>query len=161
MRGIVRQIVPGRRLREPDVARIARKLAAVQGPDHSVAIADLAARGVHEIGAPLHLADQRIVEQVLGLRMQRRVDRDHVADTDERLDVGMVGDAQLLLGCFREPMPIGVVQLHVERLEAPQHGRADAPGGHRADLHPFEIVGAGYAVGNVPAALDDPLVGRM
>ena len=48
-----------RRLREPDVARIAGELAAFERAHDGIAIADLAARRVHEIGAALHLADQQ------------------------------------------------------------------------------------------------------
>ena len=39
--------------------------------DDGVAVADLAARRVDEVGAALHLGDQLVVEQVLRLRMQR------------------------------------------------------------------------------------------
>jgi pyruvate dehydrogenase complex dehydrogenase (E1) component len=54
-------------------------LTAFARPRDRVAITDLAARGVHEIRAALHLADQLVVEEVLGLRMQRGVDRHYVA----------------------------------------------------------------------------------
>ena len=40
-------MVPRRRLRKPDVAGIARELATLRRPDHRVAIANLAARGVY------------------------------------------------------------------------------------------------------------------
>src|SRR5262245_20272137 len=51
MRHRASRMVPRRRLREPNVARISRELPAVQGTDDGVAIADLAARRIHEIGA--------------------------------------------------------------------------------------------------------------
>ena len=70
-----------RGLREPDVAGIAGKLAALKRPGNRVAVADLAARRVDEIGAALHLRDHLFVEEIFGLRVQRRVDRDDVADT--------------------------------------------------------------------------------
>ncbi len=38
--------------------RVAAKLAAFESADDGVAIADLAARGVHEIGAALHLGEE-------------------------------------------------------------------------------------------------------
>ena len=53
----------------------------------------------------------------------------------------------------------GVVEAHLERLQAPQHGGADPAGGHGSDLHPLDVIGAGHAVGDVPAAVDHPLVG--
>ena len=52
------------------------------------------------------------------------------------------------------------MQLHVEGLEALQHGQADAAGGHGAHGHALDIVGAGHAIGDVPAAFHDPVVGR-
>jgi hypothetical protein len=51
---------------------------------------------------------------VLGLGVERRVDRDDVADLDQRLGAGMEGDAELLLDLGREPVPVGVVQADVE-----------------------------------------------
>src|SRR4029077_12397987 len=71
------RVVPGRRLREPHVARVAGQPPALACARDGVAIADLPARGVDQVGAPLHLADQLLVEQVLGLGVQGRVDRDY------------------------------------------------------------------------------------
>ena len=80
-------MVLGRGLRKPDVAGIARELAALQRAHDGVAVADLAARGVHDIAAALHHADQLVVEHVLGLGMQRRVDGHHVANLDQRFHI--------------------------------------------------------------------------
>ena len=74
------RVVPRRRLREPDVSGVARELSAFERPHDRVAIADLAARGVHEIGPALHLGEKPVVEQVLGLGVKRRVDRDDIAN---------------------------------------------------------------------------------
>ena len=57
-----------------------RRAARSGRPHDRVAIADLAARRVDEIGAGLHLGDQLLVEQAFGLGVQRGVDRDDVAD---------------------------------------------------------------------------------
>ena len=57
-------------------------------------------------------------------------------------------------------MSVGVVELDVERLEALEDSGADTAGADRAHVHAFEVVGARDAVGDVPAAIDDPLVGR-
>lgn len=97
------------------------ELPALQCPRDRVAIADLASRRVYQIGAPFHLGDERIVEEVLGLWMERGVDRDHVADLHQRLGVGVEGQAQLFLDLRRQPVPIGVMQLHVEGLETAQN----------------------------------------
>ena len=56
---VVRHGAPGMilrgRLREPDVARIACELPALERPHYGIALADLAARRIDDIGAPLHL----------------------------------------------------------------------------------------------------------
>ena len=57
-------------------------------------------------------------------------------------------------------MAVGVMQFHVEGLEAAQHCGAYAPGGDRSDYHSFHIVGSGNAVGDVPALVHHPLVSR-
>src|SRR5687768_3272473 len=63
-------MIPGSRLREPDVSGIAGKLAAFQRPRDRVAVADLAPGGVDDVRAALHLGDQGVVEEMLGLRME-------------------------------------------------------------------------------------------
>ena len=68
--------------------------------------------------------------------MQRRVDRDHVADLDHRLDGRVERQAEFLLDLGRQPVPVGVVQLDVERLEPAQHRQADATGRDGADCMP-------------------------
>ena len=87
-----------------------------------------------------------------------RVDRDHVADTHHRLGVRVVGHAELALDLLRKSVSIGVVQSHLKRLQPPEYSRTDPTGSDRPDLHPFEVVRPGDAVGDVPAALDDPLI---
>ena len=58
-------MILGRRLRKPYVACVACELAAFEGPNDCVAIANLAARGVHEISPSLHFREQFVVEEVL------------------------------------------------------------------------------------------------
>ena len=71
------------RLRIPDIAGISSKLSAFKSANNCLTIADQTTRGVHEISAALHLADQHIVKQVERPRMKRRIDRHHVADLTE------------------------------------------------------------------------------
>jgi hypothetical protein len=61
-------------------------------------------------------------------------------------------DPQFLLDLARQAVAVVIVELHVERLEAPQHRRADPAGGDGADMHPLDVERAGDAVGDVPAA---------
>src|SRR5262249_473035 len=51
------RMILGRRLREPDVARVACKLSAFERPHDRVAVANFTAGGVHDITAALHHAD--------------------------------------------------------------------------------------------------------
>ena len=88
--------------------------------------------------------------------MQRAVDRDDVADRDHVLDAVVPGDAQLLLDRCGQPVAVEIMEMHVERLQAAQHGAADPPGGDGADVHALDIVGARDAIGDVPAALRAP-----
>ena len=67
---------------------------------------------------------------------------------------------QFLLDFSRQPVAVGVVQLHVERLQPAQHREADTSGRHGADMHAFEIIGALDAIGDVPAAFAHPIVRR-
>jgi hypothetical protein len=153
-------MVPGGGLREPDVAGITGELSAFEGANDGVAIADFASGGVHEISAALHLGEQFVVEEALGFRMERCVDRDDVADLDRVLGIRMPREVQLFLDRLRQPMPIEIVQVDVERLQTAQHRKTDAAGCDGADMHPLDIVGTRHAVRDVPAAVYDSLVGR-
>src|ERR1700722_13384269 len=90
-------MVARRRLREPHISRIACELATFERAHDSITIANLAARRVHDVAAALHHADQLVVEHMLSLGMERGVDGDHVAHLDQRLDVRMEGEPELLL----------------------------------------------------------------
>ena len=90
--------------------------------------------------------------------MERRVDRDDVADGDELLGSLVEGDSELLLDLGRQPVAVRVVQPDLERLQAAEHGRADAARTDGADLHALEVVRARHGVGDVPAPLEDDLV---
>src|SRR3546814_4712057 len=80
MRHCPPRMVLGRGLREPDVSRIAGKLAALECAHDRIAIGQLAARGVDQIGTALEALERLVVDHVLGLRMERYVERDDVAD---------------------------------------------------------------------------------
>ena len=103
-------------LREPDIPGIAGEMAALEGADNRIAVADLGARCVHDVGATLHLRDELVVEEILGLWMQRRIDRDHVADLDHVFDRGVPGETELHLQSAGQALPIEIMELDlVER----------------------------------------------
>ena len=72
----------------------------------------------------------------------------------------MPGETESSSTVFRKAVTVRVVQMHVERLQAAQHREADPAGGDRADMHALEIIGTLGAIGDVPSALDHPLVRR-
>ena len=55
------------------------KMSRLERRHNGIALADLAARGVDQVGAGFHLADQLLVKEFLGARVQRAVDGDHIA----------------------------------------------------------------------------------
>src|ERR1700736_5403920 len=134
---------------EPYVACVACELAAFEGPNDRVAIANLAARGVHEISPSLHFREQFVVEEVLRFRMKRRIDRHNVTDANHVLDIGMPSKVQLLLDRLGEPMSVVIMKMHVEGLQAAEHGEADTAGGDGADMHALDIIGPFDAVGDI------------
>src|SRR5262249_48220530 len=152
-------VVFGWRLWEPDVARVACKLAALERAHDRVTVADLSPRRVHDIAATLHHADQLVVEHAFSLWMERCVDGYHVADFDQRLDIGMEGEAELLLNLLRQAVLVSIVELHAEGLHPFEGGRADASGGHSANFIPLEIGGAHDESGVFPTASNHPAVG--
>lgn len=52
-------------------------------------------------------------------------------------------------------MPVGVVQLHVEGLQTPQHGEPDSTRGHRSHVHALDVIRTLDTVCDVPPAVDD------
>ena len=114
------------RLREPNVACVAGKLSAVERPDDHITVAYLATRGVHDVGAALHLRYELVVEHMLGLGVQRTVDRDNIANPNHQLDVWVEIIVEFLFHIRPQAMAIGVVKLNVEGLQASQHRDADS-----------------------------------
>src|ERR1700728_2250311 len=63
------RVVLWRGLGKPHVARIPGELSALARPRDCLAVADLAAGSVDEVGTALHLAEHLRVEKFFGLRM--------------------------------------------------------------------------------------------
>ena len=90
-----------------------------------VAITNITASGVYEISAVFHLRKQLVVEEILGFRVKRRVDRDHVTDLGHVFDIGMPSEVEFLLDRRGEPMPIAIMKMHVERFQSARYREAD------------------------------------
>lgn len=151
----------GGRLREPHVAGVPGELAGTQRVDHVVAHHDLGPRGVDDVRAATHRVDQVGVEHVVRLRMKRRVDVDDVDRAHQRLHIRVVREVQFLLQFLGQAPGVEVVEVDVERGEAAQHRLTDTAGRDDADVEALEVVGALDAVGDVPAAVDHPLMRRQ
>ena len=80
------------RLWKPDVSGVASEPPSLERADNGVALTDLAASRVHEVGPTLHFREQCIAEQTFRLGMQRRIDRDYVAHLDERFRIRVKRD---------------------------------------------------------------------
>ncbi len=153
-------MIGGRRLRVPDVAGVTGQLSATQCIDHRIANRDLGTRGVHDVRTAPHGIDQVCVEQVICLWLQRGMDVDDVHRADQGVHVWVIGEPQLLLHMGRQSTSVEVVQPHVKWLEPTHYCLSDAPCRDDADIESLKVVGAFNAVGDVPAAVDHPLVRR-
>ena len=155
------RVVLRRGLREPDVARVAGELPALER-------ARRPRRGRRSFRAPCSRGTRRASSSPISSSSNRcsvsgcsgalivTTSQTRTSDSASSWNVS----AELLLDVRGQAVPVGVVQLDVERLQPAQHRGADAPRGDRADLHALEVVRARDAVGDVPAAVDDPLVRR-
>ncbi|SKV99915.1 Uncharacterised protein [Mycobacteroides abscessus subsp. abscessus] len=152
------RVVGGRGLRVPDVTGVASELSGLQGLDDVLLDRDLRTRGVHDVRAATHRVDQVRVEQMVSLRVQRGVDVHDVDRTHQRLHVGVVDQAKLLLDLSGQPASVEVMQPHVEGFQPAQHSLADAARRDDADVKSLKVIGALHAVGDVPAAVDHPLM---
>ena len=154
------RVVSRCRLREPDVTGVSGELSAFECSHDGISVADLPPGGVDYVSASLHRRDELVVEEMLRLGMKRRVDRDDVAIRDHRGRGLVEGETQLLLHLCRKSVTVGVMQLDVERLQAPQDSEADPAGCDGPDGHAFDVIRPLDAIGDVPTAVDDPLVRR-
>merc|ERR1712167_210077 len=56
-------------------------------------------------------------------------------------------------------MPVTIVEVNIEWMESLEHGVPNATRSDGTDVHALKVVRAGDAVGNVPSAIDDLVVG--
>src|SRR3546814_18948935 len=111
MRHCPPRMVLGRGLREPDVSRIAGKLAALECAHDRIAIGQLAARGVDQIGTELEALERLVVDHVRGLRMERYVERDAVADAAHLPAAVVPGEAEFRPPPGRPAVAVGIVEV--------------------------------------------------
>src|SRR5438105_5728789 len=90
--------------------------------------------------------------------MERRVDGHDIAHRDHVFDAVVPGDAELALHVCGQAMAVEIMEVHVERLEPAEYRAADPPRSDGPDVHFLDIIGTRDAIGDVPAALQDPVV---
>ena len=79
------------------------------------------------------------MKRFLGLRVKRRIDRHNVTNLDHVLDIRMPGEIEFLLDRLRQAVPVIIMQMHVEGLEAAKDRKSDAAGSDRADMHALNV----------------------
>lgn len=90
-----------RRLRKPDITSIARELTIFKSANNSVAVANLGARRVDEIGPALHALRKAFIEKAFGGRIERRVDRNNIAHFYHLFRGWVIVETKLTLNLFR------------------------------------------------------------
>ena len=143
-------MISGCRLRKPYVTGVPGELSAFECSHDGISIADLSPGGVDDVSTPFHRRDELVVEEMLGLGVQRSVDRDDVAMRHHRRRALVEAETELALDLSRQAVAIRVMKLDVERLQPPQDGKADASSGHRPNRHALEVVGPFDTVGDIP-----------
>eukprot|EP00756_Hemistasia_phaeocysticola_P019795 Hpha_TRINITY_DN15681_c1_g5::TRINITY_DN15681_c1_g5_i3::g.101174::m.101174 len=154
------RVVARRGLREPHVTSVPGELPVLERLGDVLPVADLPARGVHDVRPALHLRQQLLVEHVLRLRVQRAVDRHDVAHLHHALHAVVVHQVVLLLDLLRQPVAVDVVQLAAEGVQAPQHTKPNAPRRNGTNVHRLNVVRARDTVCDVPAPVHHHLVAR-
>ena len=97
---------------------------------------------------------------MLGLGVKGCVDRDDIADPHHVFHTRMPGKIELLFHRFRQAVTVEVMEVHVEWFQPTQHGKTNTSRRDRADVHTFHVIRTRHTIGDVPAPLYHPLVGR-
>ena len=118
-------------------------------------------RGEEETHTLLHLGDQLLVEETLGLLMERAVDGDNVALSEHVLELVDTTAANLGLLLGRQGLVVEVEEfLAVECLQTAEDTLSDTANGNGTDDLVLEIVLVLGDGGDVPVTGGNLLVGR-
>jgi hypothetical protein len=139
--GVTQRVLFGRGLGKPHITTIAGEVAGLESLCDILLDDNGTASGVDEIRALLHLADKFLVEETLGLLMQRAVDCDNVTLGDELLEGIDTAGTNLLFNLGAQRLVVVVQKLlAVERLEATKDTLSNAADGNCADNLALEVV---------------------
>lgn len=146
-------------LGEPDVTTVTGEVAGLEGSGDVLLNNDGATGSVDEVRALLHLGDEFLVEETLGLLVQRAVDGDNVALSKHLLEAIDATAANLLLLLGAQGLVIEVQKLlAVEGLQPPEDTFTDAADSDGSDNFILEVVLLLGDGGDVPLTTLDLLV---
>jgi hypothetical protein len=158
--GSAEDVVTRSGLGEPDITTVTGKVAGLEGGSDILLDDDGATGGVDEVRALLHLGEELLVEETLGLLMERAVDGDNITLGKHLLKVLDATAADLLLLLGAEGLVVEVQKLlAVEGLQPPEDtltDTADSDGTDDLVLEVILLLGDG---GDVPLTTLDLLVG--
>jgi hypothetical protein len=159
--GVTQRVVLGSRLGEPDITTVSTEVTALESLGDILLHDDGTTGGVDEPGARLHLGNQFLVEQTLGLLVKRAVDGHDITLRHQLLEGVNPAGANLLLDLRLEWLVVVVEELlAVEGLETAQNTLTDTANGNGTDNLVLEVklvLGDG---GNIPVTVTDLVVGR-
>lgn len=132
------------------------KMSRLQSLSHSILVDNGPAGGVHQPGSLLHLGDEFLVEESLGLLVEGAVDGDDIALGDHLLEALHATAADLLLGLLRQGIVVEVEEfLAVEGLQTAEDTLSNPADGYRSDDFSLQVelvLGHG---GHIPLSLAD------
>lgn len=157
--GSAQDVVARGGLGEPDITTVTGEVARLESLSDILLDDDGATSGVDEIRTLLHLGDELLVEETLGLLMERAVDGDNVTLGKHLLEILDTTAANLLLLLRAEGLVIKVQKLlAVEGLQPAEDTLTDTANGDGTNDLVLEIVLLLGDGGNVPLAALDLLV---
>lgn len=147
-------------LGEPDITTVAGEVARLEGGGDVLLDNDGATGGVDEVRTLLHLGDEVLVEETLGLLVERAVDGDNVTLSEELLEGVDTAAANLLLLLGRQGLVVVVEKLlAVEGLKTAEDALANAADGDGTDNLALEVVLLLGSSGDIPLTTLNLLVG--
>lgn len=146
-------------LGEPDVTAVSAQVTALDGLGNILLDHDGTTSGVDEPCALLHLGDQFLVEEALGLLVQRAVDGNHITLSEHFLETVNATAANLLLYLRLQRLVVVVKELlAVEGLKTTQDTFTDTADGNGSDNLVLQVVFVLGNRSNVPVSVANLVV---
>lgn len=158
--GSSENVVGGSGLGEPDITTIAGKVAALEGVSDILLDDDGTTGSVDEVRTLLHLADELLVEETLGLLVKRAVDGDNITLGQQLLQALNSAAANLSLLLGAQGLVVIVEELlAVEGLEAAKDTLTNTANSDGTNNLALEIVLLLGSSSDIPLATLNLLVG--